>query len=178
MINWKLNRNHSYVLTISGQIAWQTAMNLLEEYKGKMKRVCDPFISLPMGIVKGKTNGIEGSYHRHDDVIKYKHFPRYWPFVRGIHRSPVNSPHKGQWRGALVISMICARTSDWVNNRNADIWDGIVPIMTSRWWSDPHDRLKFIDPTQNGRHFTDDILDIFSNWKLLNIDRKYTKICS
>ena len=32
----------------------------------------------------------------HDDVIKWKHFPRYWPFVRGIHRSPVNSPHKGQ----------------------------------------------------------------------------------
>ena len=35
-------------------------------------------------------------------------FPRYWPFVRGIHRSPVNSPHKGQWRGALVFSLICA----------------------------------------------------------------------
>ena len=33
----------------------------------------------------------------HDDVIKWKHFPRYWPLVRGIHRSPVNSPHKGQW---------------------------------------------------------------------------------
>ena len=31
----------------------------------------------------------------HDDVIKWKHFPRYWPFVRGIHRSPVNSPHEG-----------------------------------------------------------------------------------
>ena len=40
----------------------------------------------------------------HDDVMKLKHFPRYWPFVRGIHRSPVNSPHKGQWRGALVFS--------------------------------------------------------------------------
>ena len=39
----------------------------------------------------------------HDNVIKWKHFPRYWPFVRGIHRSPVNSPHKGQWRGALVF---------------------------------------------------------------------------
>ena len=37
----------------------------------------------------------------HDDVMKWKHFPRYWPFVRGIHRSPVNSPHKCQWRGAL-----------------------------------------------------------------------------
>ena len=35
----------------------------------------------------------------HDDVIKWKHFPRYWPFVWGIHRWPVNSPHKGQWRG-------------------------------------------------------------------------------
>ena len=23
----------------------------------------------------------------HDDVIKWKHFLRYWPFVRGIHRS-------------------------------------------------------------------------------------------
>ena len=27
----------------------------------------------------------------HDDVIKWKHFPRYWPFVRRIHRLPVNS---------------------------------------------------------------------------------------
>ena len=43
-----------------------------------------------------------------DDVIKWKHFPRYWPFVRGIHRWPVNSPHKGQWRGAVMFSLICA----------------------------------------------------------------------
>ena len=28
----------------------------------------------------------------------------HWPFVRGIHRSPVNFPHKGQWRGALMFS--------------------------------------------------------------------------
>ena len=39
----------------------------------------------------------------HDDVIKWKHFPRYWPFVRGLHRSPANSPHKGHWRGALIF---------------------------------------------------------------------------
>ena len=55
----------------------------------------------------------------HDDVIKWKHFPRYWPFVRGIHRSPVNSPHKGQWRGALVFSAICASINSWVSNREA-----------------------------------------------------------
>ena len=55
----------------------------------------------------------------HDDVIKWKHFPRYWPIVRGIHRSPVNSPHEGQWRGALVFSLICVWINDWVNNREA-----------------------------------------------------------
>ena len=55
----------------------------------------------------------------HDDVIKWKHFPRYWPFVRGIHRSPVNSPHKGQWRGALMFSLICVWINGSVNNREA-----------------------------------------------------------
>ena len=55
----------------------------------------------------------------YDDVIKWKHFPRYWPFVGGIHRWPVNSPHKGQWRGALIFSFICVWINDWVNNREA-----------------------------------------------------------
>ena len=44
----------------------------------------------------------------HDDVIKWKHFPR-----------PVNSPHKGQWRWASMFALICAWTNDWVNNREA-----------------------------------------------------------
>ena len=77
--------------------------------------------------------GVKITTSTHDDVIKWKHFPRYWPFVRGVHRSrwihrtkacpssplPVNSPHKGQWRGALMFSLICARMNDWVNNREA-----------------------------------------------------------
>ena len=57
--------------------------------------------------------------HDHDDVIKWKHFPRYWPFVRGIHQSPVNYPHKGQWRRALMFSLICTRINGWVNNGEA-----------------------------------------------------------
>ena len=56
---------------------------------------------------------------KHDDVIKWKHFPRYWPFVRGIHRWPVDSPHKAQWHEALMFSLICAWTNGWVINRNA-----------------------------------------------------------
>ena len=59
------------------------------------------------------------SLSSHDDVIKWKHFPRYWPFVRGIHREPVNSPHKGQWRGAVMFSLICVWINGWVNNREA-----------------------------------------------------------
>ena len=52
---------------------------------------------------------------QHNDVINWKHFPRNWPFVR----SPVNSPHKGQWRGALMFSLIYVWIRDWVNNREA-----------------------------------------------------------
>ena len=55
----------------------------------------------------------------HDNVIKWQHFPRYWPFVREIHLSPVKSPQKCQWRGALMFSLICAWISVWVNNREA-----------------------------------------------------------
>ena len=54
----------------------------------------------------------------HDDAIKWKHFPRYWSFVRGIHRWPVDSPHKGQWRAAM-LSLICAWTNGWATNQNA-----------------------------------------------------------
>ena len=36
-----------------------------------------------------------------------------------IQRSPVNFPHKGQWRGALMFSLICARINGWINNREA-----------------------------------------------------------
>ena len=55
----------------------------------------------------------------HDDVMKWKHFPRYWSFVRGIHRSLVNSPHKDQWRGVLMFSLSCVLINDWVNSREA-----------------------------------------------------------
>ena len=46
-------------------------------------------------------------------------FLRYWPCVRGIHRWQVDSPHKGEWLGALMFSLICAWTNGWANNRDA-----------------------------------------------------------
>ena len=38
-------------------------------------------------------------------------------FCEGIHRSLLDSPHKGQSRGALKFSLICAWTNGWANNR-------------------------------------------------------------
>ena len=67
----------------------------------------------------------------HDDVIKWKHFPRYWSFVRGIHRSSVNSPHKGQWGGALMFSFICA----WIKRAHYDImslWHYVI-VMKEKY---------------------------------------------
>ena len=59
---------------------------------------------------------------QHNDVIKWKHFPRCRPFVREIHRSSVNSPRKSQWRGDLMF-FILAWKNGYVNNRDAgDLW--------------------------------------------------------
>ena len=71
----------------------------------------------------GKFSCIKSQYitnHKlHDDVIKWNYFPRYWPFVRGIHRSSLNSPHKGQWRWALMFLWSAPWINGWVNNREA-----------------------------------------------------------
>ena len=53
---------------------------------------------------------------------------------------PVNSTHKGQWRGALMFSLIYAWINDWINNRKAgDLrrhcghYDVIVMPRSPRW---------------------------------------------
>ena len=37
----------------------------------------------------------------------------------GIHQSPLVSPHKSQWCGAFMFSLICVWTNGWANNRDA-----------------------------------------------------------
>ena len=58
---------------------------------------------------------IHSAWWRH----KMDTFSALLAFVRGSHRSPVNSPHKGKWRGALVFSLICAWINGWVNSGEA-----------------------------------------------------------
>ena len=54
----------------------------------------------------------------HDDVIKWMHFPRYWPFVRG----PVTDefPSLRPVTRSFDVSLICSWTNVWINNRDAD----------------------------------------------------------
>ena len=52
-------------------------------------------------------------YGAYDHVIKWKHLPRSWPFVRGIHRSPVNSHAKAS--DAQHWSFLWSAHEHWVN---------------------------------------------------------------
>ena len=86
------------------------------------KEVCVLYthsVAIFVEILSAILDDVIWSSNGHDGVIKWKHFPRYWPFVWGNHRSPVNSPHKGQWRRALLLSLIYAWTNSWVNNQEA-----------------------------------------------------------
>ena len=69
----------------------------------------------------------------HDGVIKWKHFTRYWPFVRGIHRSPVHSLHKGQWHTALILS--CDQAALWMV---FSVRLSVCPSVTPFWLCSHH----------------------------------------
>ena len=112
-----------------------------------------------------------GTRPYHDDVIKWKHFPRYWPFLRGIHRSPMNSPHKGQWRGALVFTLIYAWINGWVNNREAGglrrhwaHYDAIVMYHNAvLGWDRSH--VIWDIQTNFESHFMDELLNVHNSWR-------------
>ena len=80
-------------------------------HKGQWRRVL--MFSLICGRINDWVNNREAGdlrrYRGHHDVI----------VMRGIHRSPVSSPQKVQWRRALMHSLNCAWTNSWVNNRDA-----------------------------------------------------------
>ena len=147
VLNTILSVDHSYVIALDGAASslCTTLTNKLNVFlkisvviKEFGRRVAKhtPFIRMfdlikwdldtPRGFLARRMSYIR----RHDDVMTWNFsammtssngniFPRYWPFVRGIHRSPVTSPHKGPWRGALMFTLICARINGWVNNREA-----------------------------------------------------------
>ena len=111
---------HAYITKLTNQSYQQTNLRLMTQIT-KINVECKAnFCSVkPIFSFRGEVRGANRVYN--DDVIKWKHFPRYWPFVRGIHRWPVNSPLIGQWHGALVFSLICAWINVWVNRESGDL---------------------------------------------------------
>ena len=55
----------------------------------------------------------------HAIVINWKYIPCYWPFMRGIHQSLADSPHKGQRHRVLMFSLTSAWACCIANNRGA-----------------------------------------------------------
>ena len=77
---------------------------------------------------------ITGPLGTHNDVVKWKYFPRYWRFVRAIHQSPVNSPNRGQVTRNCDV-FLDLRLNSWANHRDAG---GETPLCPSwRHWNGP-----------------------------------------
>ena len=72
---------------------------------------------IEMGLKQWQQSAVSSTIY--DDVIKWNHFPCCWSFVRGIQPRPMDSPHKGQRRGALIFYLICVWTNGLANNRDA-----------------------------------------------------------
>ena len=111
--------------------------------KGQVTRKMFPFDYVIMGVVcvtqalgsrrkppyrQGNNNNI---MTWHDDVIKQEHFPRHWPFVRGLHQSPVNSPHRGQWRELWCFLWSGPVPTVEQTMETPVIWDAMALVMTS-----------------------------------------------
>ena len=85
-------------------------------------------------------------WNHHDDIIKWKLFLRYWPFVCGFHWSPVNSPHKGQWCRALLFSLICALNKQlskqswswWFEMPSHSLWRKRILWYSLAWCNASH----------------------------------------
>ena len=63
--------------------------------------------------------------------------------LRGIHQSPVNSPHKGrEWRRALIFSLICA----WMNDCFNQSWGWWFEMPLRPLWCHIMNTLSRIQP--------------------------------
>ena len=84
--------------------------------KSSSEIITNPIISI---LYCRHYGGLDPIQLAHDDVIKWKHFPGYWPFVRGIHRPLVNSRTKANDAELWCFRWSAPEINGWVNNREA-----------------------------------------------------------
>ena len=141
LVNWAI------IVSVDGSpsiITWCNAdllsSRLLRTWSNKIKQN-----ECPKHLVEENVVGhfVQASIRRilHEDVIKWRHFPRYWPFARGIPRSPVNSPHKGRWYGALMFSLILNKRLSkpswgwWFEAPSRSLWRHCNEIFEKVIWA-------------------------------------------
>ena len=77
----------------------------------------------------------------HDDVIKWKHFPRYWPFVRGIYRSqrPVTQSFDVFLDLHLNKRLSKQSWDRWCETLSRPLWrhcNGVwMYALNGKWWN-------------------------------------------
>ena len=74
---------------------------------------------------------LSASSTQHDDVIKWKHFPHYCPFVREIRRSPWIPLTKASDAELWCFQSSAPEQTVGQTIETLVIWDAIAPIMTS-----------------------------------------------
>ena len=116
----KTNSVVHIILQVGGFIFLAQLVLLMLVWGGKNPLKYIPAEPLAGRQCHGATNEMELKIEvSHDDVIQWKYFPRYWLFVRGIRRWPLDSHHIGRWREALMFSLVCAWTKNRGNNADA-----------------------------------------------------------
>ena len=135
---WEMRKNYSFLVFKSGKpVMKYTEMGSWDGLRDDlMTSMARSVINLVSPLVWHEA-GLP-----HDDVIKWKYFPRNWPFVRGI-QFPAQRPVTR----SFGVSLICVWINDWVNNREAgDLrrhrvhYDVIVMMRIVLAWLERHKR--------------------------------------
>ena len=79
--------------------------------------------------------------------------------LRGIRWSPVDSPHNGQWHGALMLSLLCAWINYWINSGNTCHLRCHNVHVTSLLW-----QKFFSDQTYNKNSYGAEWYDNIDSW--------------
>ena len=106
---------HTYIPTYIPVFGWLRFCNSTREYVWIEKKTsCYPVLSWRLNVLLKSISACR-TWWRH----QMETYSTLLAICAGNSPVPVNSPHKGQWRGALMFSLICVWINGWVNNREA-----------------------------------------------------------
>ena len=133
----------------SMDVFWVTVLDVLKMCRswGRFRYRCVPTGLLRRALRIFWPDKIANKEWYHDDFIKWKHFSRYCPFLKGIHRSPVDSPtngwantrdtgdmrrHRAHYDVAVIRKRISSPWSKEVKHQRLKWLGHLLTVMTTR----------------------------------------------